>query len=313
MSQHAFTVDFVDGPEAFLAAAGAYLEQNPIVNTVVATIAERQVAEIARGLPVEGIERQWWAVIRDADGGVASAAMRTATSPPYPPYLLPMADEAARGLAEVLLSRDEEVGGVNGALPAIAVFADTIAAAKGSRVETAMHSRLFELGDLVPPVGVPGELRAAVEDDIELAVEWMHGFHRDAAVQGGRDGAEPESEPDLDTERELMRRRIEAGRLWFWEVDGVQVHMSGGNPPSFGVARIGPVYTPAEYRRRGYAGAAVAAVSAEYLAGGARVCLFTDQANPTSNKVYRQIGYEPVVDMANLVLLPGADAGHGRG
>ena len=34
---------------------------------------------------------------------------------------------------------------------------------------------------------------------------------------------------------------------------------------------------------------------------GTRVCLFTDQANPTSNKIYAAIGYEPVVDMANLV------------
>ena len=35
---------------------------------------------------------------------------------------------------------------------------------------------------------------------------------------------------------------------------------------------------------------------------GTRVCLFTDQANPTSNKIYAAIGYEPVVDMANLVI-----------
>jgi predicted GNAT family acetyltransferase len=35
---------------------------------------------------------------------------------------------------------------------------------------------------------------------------------------------------------------------------------------------------------------------------GARVCLFTDLANPTSNKIYGAIGYEPVVDMANVVI-----------
>jgi predicted GNAT family acetyltransferase len=35
---------------------------------------------------------------------------------------------------------------------------------------------------------------------------------------------------------------------------------------------------------------------------GARVCLFTDQANPTSNKIYAAIGYEPVAEMANLVI-----------
>ena len=35
---------------------------------------------------------------------------------------------------------------------------------------------------------------------------------------------------------------------------------------------------------------------------GNRVCLFTDQANPTSNKIYAAIGYAPVVDMVNLVI-----------
>ncbi len=33
---------------------------------------------------------------------------------------------------------------------------------------------------------------------------------------------------------------------------------------------------------------------------GERACLFTDQANPTSNKIYEAIGYRRVVDMANL-------------
>jgi predicted GNAT family acetyltransferase len=47
----------------------------------------------------------------------------------------------------------------------------------------------------------------------------------------------------------------------------------------------------------------VAEVSRRILAGGARVCLYTDQANPTSNRIYAALGYRPVVDMANLTLV----------
>ena len=36
------------------------------------------------------------------------------------------------------------------------------------------------------------------------------------------------------------------------------------------------------------------------VAAGTRACLFTDQANPTSNRLYETLGYRPVVDMANL-------------
>ena len=45
--------------------------------------------------------------------------MRTAPFAPYPPFLLPMPDEAAVALARALHERGEEVLGLNGALPAV--------------------------------------------------------------------------------------------------------------------------------------------------------------------------------------------------
>lgn len=66
--------------------------------------------------------------------------------------------------------------------------------------------------------------------------------------------------------------------------------------PVAGVARIGAVYTPVDRRRRGYAGACVAAVSAGVLAAGRRCILYTDLGNPTSNSVYRRIGYRAVAE-----------------
>jgi predicted GNAT family acetyltransferase len=105
------------------------------------------------------------------------------------------------------------------------------------------------------------------------------------------------------TSADAMLRRIDAGRVWFWiDERGERVHLTGANPPSFGVARIGPVYTPGHLRRRGYASAAVARVSRQIVAHGARACLFTDQANPTSNQIYQSLGYRPVVDMVHLLV-----------
>ena len=66
-----------------------------------------------------------------------------------------------------------------------------------------------------------------------------------------------------------MRERIAAGRVWFWEDEtGEAAHLTGFNPPSFGVARVGPVYTPKAHRGRGFASAAVAEVSRRLLADG---------------------------------------------
>ena len=71
-----------------------------------------------------------------------------------------------------------------------------------------------------------------------------------------------------------------------------------GSPTPGGI-RLGPVYTPPERRRRGYATSLVAEVSARLLESGRRRCfLYTDLANPTSNAIYRRIGYEQVAESA---------------
>jgi predicted GNAT family acetyltransferase len=83
------------------------------------------------------------------------------------------------------------------------------------------------------------------------------------------------------------------------------VSMLGLSPQIAGTVRIGPVYTPPEHRRRGYASAAVAAVCADALARGARQCLlFTDLANPTSNKIYAAVGFRRVADWEELEFNP---------
>ncbi|MDH6123134.1 putative GNAT family acetyltransferase [Kitasatospora sp. GP82] len=73
------------------------------------------------------------------------------------------------------------------------------------------------------------------------------------------------------------------------------------SPVIAGMSRIGPVFTPAELRGRGYASALVAAGSARARTGGAaEVLLFADLANPTSNSIYRKLGYRPVEDCVVL-------------
>ncbi len=224
--------------------------------------------------------------------------MRTAPFEPYPLFLLPMPEAAAVLLAAELHARGEEVAGANGALPAARTFADETARLTGGGVRVSMHTRLFELGELTPPPSPAGRLRPVTEDEAGLALEWFHAFHRDADEQAGRppgDGHAGEDGFDLDD----MLVRIRGERVWFWDDDG-PVHLTGANAPAYGVARVGPVYTPKENRGRGYAGAGVAEVSRRILATGSRACLFTDQANPTSNRLYESLGYRPVVDMANL-------------
>lgn len=294
-------LEFYPDPAAFLAVATDHLAADPVLGTVMASVAERTAREIEQGIDHGADFPRWWLAVRDEDGQVAGLAMRSAAFRPHPLYLMAMPEAAAAELGRALRARDEEVGGINGARPAVDACAAAYVEGTEQRVEVAQHTRLFELGTLQPPPSPPGRLRVAKPDDVELALAWFEAFHRDADAQAGR---APDSHPGESAEDEAsMLRRIEQGRIWFWvDQAGERVHLTGANPPSFGVARIGPVYTPAQHRRHGYASATVAAVSQALLDEGSRVCLFTDQANPTSNHVYTELGYRPVVDLANLAI-----------
>jgi GNAT superfamily N-acetyltransferase len=291
------TLELFDDAEAFLERAADHLALDPVLNTVVASMAEREAAE---GRATDPALPHWYAVVGGQDGGIAGVAMRTAPFAPYPLFVLPMPDAAAVRLARLLHGRGEEVGGANGALPAVRAFAEETARLTGGEVVVGMHTRLFELRSVRSPRRPAGTLRVATEADTDLALAWFDAFHADADEQAGRsDGHGAES-----VAPELVLRRLRSGRLFFWEVDGERVHMTGRNPASYGAARLGPVYTPREHRGRGYARATVAELSQRILDAGERPCLFTDQANPVSNRIYEAVGYEPVVDMANLLVRP---------
>jgi len=289
---------FLTDPKEFLAAAGGFLAADPVISTVVSAVTHRAVTDLADGVAVPA--DSWWLVVTDGSGSVVGAGMRTARSWLRPLFLLPMSEAAAAALARELHGRGEEVLALNGVLPAARVCAEVLARLGGGRVEGSVHMRLHELGELVPPSPVPGGLRPAGEQDLDLVIEWLDAFMGDADEQAGRvRGASTHEQPDADT----VLRQVRAGRFRFWcDPSGESVSMVGASPPAFGVSNIGPVYTPPDRRGRGWASNAVAAVSRTLQAQDARVCLFTDQANPTSNRIYAALGYRPVVDTANLLI-----------
>ena len=150
-----------------------------------------------------------------------------------------------------------------------------------------LRSRLYRLDVLTPPSPLaPGAPRVAGAADRELLISWMTAFQREIGERI-RDVADSVDE------------MVAYGGLTLWEVEGVPVSMAGGTRPEAGMVRILAVYTPAELRGRGYAGAVTTVVSRAALdAGTVDVVLFTDLANATSNGLYQRLGYRPVEDRA---------------
>jgi GNAT superfamily N-acetyltransferase len=291
-----FDLDFTEDPGAFLLRAGGLLEQDPVLSTVVTTATAN-----ARDQPAPAYPRWWLTVADGTTGEPVGVVMRTAPFAPHPLYVLPFPEAAVRQVATALVGRGEDVTALNGALPTARLLATELARQTGRRARVHEHTRLHVLRRLVEPRVAPdGRQRVAVPADAELALAWFRAFHTDAAAQAGR--LSPGREGEMFAEADIDER-IDEGRIWLWE-DGLgrPVSLVGFNAPALGVARVGPVYTPGPERGKGYASVLTAHVSRLLRDSGARVCLFTDQANPTSNKIYAAIGFEPVVDMANLVI-----------
>ena len=91
------SLQFVERRGRVPGRAGEHLALDPVVNTVVATFAERTIRAVAEGSAQP--EEDWWLVVRDGTGAVVGAGMRTAPFAPRPAFLLPMPSPAARLLA----------------------------------------------------------------------------------------------------------------------------------------------------------------------------------------------------------------------
>lgn len=226
-------------------------------------------------------ERMLFGWYDGAAGGRGAVSM----TPPFELLLAAVPEDATGALVTALRGERVPVPGVNGEPATVDRFAAAWTAGTALRSRTAMEQRLYALGGLRPPDAPAGGARRAAAGDLELAVCWFHAF----AAETGT--------PAAGAERTLPDR-IAAGRVWLWEdAAGTPVALAGRSPTAAGVARIAPVYTPPERRRRGYGAAVTAACTADALRGGADgVVLFTDLANPTSNAIYRQIGFRPLGD-----------------
>lgn len=278
-------------PREFLGRASALLAADPAVSTIVATTVHHKIARLEAGVAPD--PRDWWLVVEDEAGVAVGLGMGQPPGELRQIYLLQLPEDALEPLAEALAARSVEISLVNGVRPTVDRFAALWAERRHTRVVVDAPIRLYELGALIEPPPVSGRLRAPLPDELPLVARWLSDFHAEAAIQGGRDVPPDSPVPDD------LAEQVAVGRFAVWADGGHPVHLTGHQPARFGVARIGPVYTPAEFRGHGYAAAAVATISRQ-LRQTSRVCLFTDFGNPVSNALYERLGYVPVADMVNL-------------
>lgn len=209
----------------------------------------------------------------------------------------PMSLDAARALGRSVGQFDDALPGISGSRDIVDALIEGYVESKSPGSTRAGNERrrdlLYELEELATPE-VEGFGRPARDDEVEPLAVMLSEFVREVELT-------PISSSEA---HEVASRKIKEVSLYYRKVNG-DVAATAGHAPvvttgSIVIGRVGPVYTPPQYRRRGFGSAVASHVTRTLIAKGARVMLFTDAANPTSNSIYQAIGYRLVDELVEM-------------
>ncbi|MFX1285311.1 MAG: GNAT family N-acetyltransferase [Promethearchaeota archaeon] len=211
-----------------------------------------------------------------------------------PPYnqLISYTEDLATipSLVEELSNKIPDIPGILGFKDGALKFGQLWAKRHGKKLHLDMNERIYQLEEVNSKTLGSHEFVPATRRDKPLILEWMRAFVKEAVPN------QPPEEPTITQKR--IDQAIERRMIYFLKVNNKIVSMArkAGTTPNG--QTINAVYTPPKHRRHGYGTEVVAKLSQNILDEGKTYCfLFTDLANPTSNKIYQTVGYKPIIDV----------------
>lgn len=262
---------FSEDPAVVLRTAEEFLSSEPVLHNLILSILYSRVAQGDPG-------RYWIAMQAEKPVGVVVQSPLE-----YPATLTPMEPRVVLAMVDAIAEAGVTLAGVNGDAATAARFAGQWSERCGSAATPFQGMRLYELLELGEVPGTAGQLRQAGSRDRSLIILWTQAFQDEIGESAN------------DTERRVDRA-LAVGEIWLWEQNGETTSMAFSREPAQGVVRLSGVYTPPEKRKCGYAEACVYALSKHLRGRGDRCILYTDLGNPTSNSIYRRIGYTAVAE-----------------
>ncbi len=196
--------------------------------------------------------------------------------------------ELAKKLAEVY----PNVPGLIGNKKIVQRLAEEIAVLANKKTTVAMEQGIYELKQVKKKWNGDEVFREVNSDELTLIEQWIYQFCEDVNLPTTKEEA-----------KQTAHTLITNHRLFGLEVDGKLVSVAAKTRPTKNNITVNFVYTPKEERKKGYASNCVAALSQRMLDEGYKTTtLYTDLANPTSNKIYQEIGYEQIAESVLIFL-----------
>lgn len=189
--------------------------------------------------------------------------------------------------------KDYEIPGVTTEKSLAEYFAREYTTRKGLNYKITMNQRIYELQTVNPEIKQFGSVRLLDERDMCFFPYWFEAFNAEISYS--------KTEMSVPHNEGLYRYRLSSKSIYILEVGGIPVSMAEYNRGLQTAVGIALVYTPPYFRGKGYATSCVAQLSQMALDKGYKKCvLYTDLQNPTSNSIYRKIGYKAVCDSLML-------------
>ncbi|WP_242212468.1 GNAT family N-acetyltransferase [Bacillus cereus group sp. BfR-BA-01383] len=203
-----------------------------------------------------------------------------------------IAEEDIVELAKKLTKVYPDVPGLIGNKKIVQKLAEEITMLEQKKTTVAMEQGVYELKRVKKKCNANGIFRAVNNDELPLIEQWIYQFCEDVKLPTTKGEA-----------KQTAYTLITTNRLFGLEVDGKLVSVAAKTRPTKNNITVNFVYTPKEARKKGYASNCVAALSQHLLDEGYKTTtLYTDLANPTSNKIYKEIGYEQIMESVLIFL-----------
>jgi predicted GNAT family acetyltransferase len=269
---------FDDSVQSFLGKAGDMLYLHEPTNSLMLGLCEGMQKQTPKTAPL---------LIRVVENNkTVSAAIQT---PPMNLILTYGHREHLELLAKELKERDVQFTGVVGPAIESESFANIWTGLSGKTKHLGMGQKIYKIEKVDFPTNIAGEFKVATELDLPVVLEWIQAFAKECLP--------PTDQRSEMHWREFAESGIQRQSVYFWMVEGKPCAMARAMRPTQDGVSVAGVYTPPASRKNGYASAVVAHLSQKMLDSGKKFCvLYTDLSNPTSNKIYQNVGYREVCD-----------------
>jgi uncharacterized protein len=280
------SVKVYPGPQQFLDELRPQLEEHELENS--------QVIFKPKVWARDGVDGGYYAAVLDGDRLVYAGCWTLGNYM----WLSWSPEDGSETEAQELLAKhvstvESVVKGLNGYLgcePGAKTFANAYAEATGRTVQVCRAMSTYKLtkvqwSEQCREMVAKGVLRqTTLDDDMKVIGSWYKAFIDQCRL------------PLLSDEEceKAVTSLTKVGLIYLWCLDKQPVSMAFQlRPLKYGTS-VAAVYTPPEFRKRGYASALMATFSDHLLKSFQFVTLHADNDNPTSNRIYQEVGYQLV-------------------